>query len=409
MNNKNIEQNSFVAISDFHSYRYPLEIIKNKYLKEYDKIFILGDATDRGEDNKGTHGIKVLEEIMKLSRKYPEKVFYIPGDHDELLYNRAYSGGQSRYQLKLYENGGENTAKEISHMLRHESRRAGTLLNWLGKQPLQREHYYNGQRYVFAHAFFNQKVFEENPDFSLKNLHEYSFAKESDSFFGVYTYPFKDKEYNKLGNIIHYRKLDYNYNLEEISIDEVPTDAIMVIGHTPLTVRRGEFINSIRNKNGKLTEIYCVDGGISYGGKMLQYDGKGEVIKVKNTTFANENEEMTNQQRKEILNIMNDVFIETASNRDVHQAKYALKELVNDSRKWALYVSRDNFERINNLGAEAIKKTVLTFSGKEKDLNVGIDKYFNVLFDEPEDNNQQSLSTNQKSSMVNQKEFIKKK
>ena len=65
MNNKNIEQNSFVAISDFHSYRYPLEIIKNKYLKEYDKIFILGDATDRGEDNKGTHGIKVLEEIMK--------------------------------------------------------------------------------------------------------------------------------------------------------------------------------------------------------------------------------------------------------------------------------------------------------------------------------------------------------
>ena len=27
MNNKNIEQNSFVAISDFHSYRYPLEII----------------------------------------------------------------------------------------------------------------------------------------------------------------------------------------------------------------------------------------------------------------------------------------------------------------------------------------------------------------------------------------------
>ncbi len=408
MNNKNIEQNSFVAISDFHSYRYPLEIIKNKYLKEYDKIFILGDATDRGEDNKGTHGIKVLEEIMKLSRKYPEKVFYIPGDHDELLYNRAYGGG-SRYKLKLYENGGENTAKEINHMLRHESRRARTLLNWLGKQPLQREHYYNGQRYVFAHAFFNQKVFEENPDFSLKNLHEYSFAKLSDSYFGLYTYPFKDKEYNKLGNIIHYRKLDHNYNLEEISIDEVPTDAIMVIGHTPLTVRRGESINSIRNKNGKLTKMYCVDGGISYGGKMLQYDGKDEPIKVKNTTFANENEKMTNQQRKEILNIMNDVFIETASNRDVNQAKCALKELVNDSRKWALYVSRDNFERINNLGAEAIKKTVLTFSGKEKDLNVGIDKYFNVLFDEPEDNNQQSLSTNQKSSMVNQKEFIKKK
>ena len=60
----------FVAISDFHGIDYPLEKIKNYYLNEYEKIYILGDATDRGKDKNGTGGIALLNEIYNLTQKY---------------------------------------------------------------------------------------------------------------------------------------------------------------------------------------------------------------------------------------------------------------------------------------------------------------------------------------------------
>ena len=44
-----IVPDSFVAISDFHAMEWPLEKVKDYYLNEYEKIFILGDATERGE------------------------------------------------------------------------------------------------------------------------------------------------------------------------------------------------------------------------------------------------------------------------------------------------------------------------------------------------------------------------
>ena len=44
-----IVKDSFVVVSDFHANRWPLdEKIEKYYLNEYDQIFILGDATDRG-------------------------------------------------------------------------------------------------------------------------------------------------------------------------------------------------------------------------------------------------------------------------------------------------------------------------------------------------------------------------
>ena len=85
----NIVKGSFVVISDFHAIKWPLEKVKDYYLNEYDKIFILGDATDRGEDWQGTGGIELLQEIKELSDKYPNRVVYIPGNHDVSLYDYA--------------------------------------------------------------------------------------------------------------------------------------------------------------------------------------------------------------------------------------------------------------------------------------------------------------------------------
>ena len=83
---KKFKKGSFVAISDFHSYRWPLEKVKDHYLNEYETIYILGDATDRGEKEDGTGGLDLLFKIRELTKKYPNRVFYIPGNHDEFLY-----------------------------------------------------------------------------------------------------------------------------------------------------------------------------------------------------------------------------------------------------------------------------------------------------------------------------------
>ena len=50
---KNIKKGSFVVVSDFHSYDWPLEKVKEYYLDEYETIYILGDVTDRGELSNG--------------------------------------------------------------------------------------------------------------------------------------------------------------------------------------------------------------------------------------------------------------------------------------------------------------------------------------------------------------------
>ena len=95
-----IEKGSFVVVSDFHSISWPLEVVVNKYFNEYDKIYILGDATDRGSDENGGGGIDLLLKIKQLTDRYPEKVFYVPGNHDEFLYGyAAENDGKSKHLL----------------------------------------------------------------------------------------------------------------------------------------------------------------------------------------------------------------------------------------------------------------------------------------------------------------------
>ena len=367
--NSNIVPNSFIAISDFHSYRYPLEKVKDYYLNEYEKIFILGDVTDRGKDNKGTDGIGILEEIMNLSKKYPERVIYIPGNHDELLYNYA-RNKEYFYKVNIIHNGGENTVKEINQMLQNDHNRADRLIDWLGKQPLQREHYYNGQRYVFAHAFFNQKIYEQNSSYALKDLYHHKFRSQS---------------YNKPGNILWYRK-GRTSNFEEISIDEVPTNAIMVIGHTPERSRKGIDL-SLENKEGNITPVYCVDGGIAKGDSMIKYDGGKNCLKTQthyhnDTSISNESLE---NKRQEALEIMCEAAIETASKHDESQVYYAFSQLIYGDEDWPMYFSRDNRDRLCDLDEGIIKSVLFSLSGEKVDPIAGIDKFLDNLFNDKED------------------------
>lgn len=134
------EKDSFIVVSDFHSFSYPIDIIKNNYLNKYDKIYILGDATDRGIDNKGTNGINVLLSIMYLSYKYKNRVIYIPGNHDLLLYKYTLDNKNFFNRLNLIINGGENTCRDIDNLKINDIKLYNKLIKWLENLPIQRYH-----------------------------------------------------------------------------------------------------------------------------------------------------------------------------------------------------------------------------------------------------------------------------
>ena len=97
---------NFVSISDIHSDRNLFNQI-NEFLKEYEVIYILGDATDRGIKEDGTGGVKILLEIKELTEKYPGRVIYIPGNHDEFIIGSFYGNNKREYRIYMHLNGGK--------------------------------------------------------------------------------------------------------------------------------------------------------------------------------------------------------------------------------------------------------------------------------------------------------------
>jgi len=282
--NNHTNNNSFIAISDFHGYKYPLDKIKNHYINEYDIIYILGDATDRGEKRDGTGSIQILIEIMNLSKQYPNRIIYIPGNHDEFLlgYVRSKYNLDSyypySYTANLIHNGGEATLKELKDLETKDRNTFNELISWLGKQPLQRKHKYNNKEYVFGHAIFNQRLYNYNPNYSLENY----FREPENS------------ELRRMANdVLWFRKSKNRYNPYEM-----PTsDKIMVIGHTTESHRKGQDINLI-DAQGRTIKVHCVDGGIAYNGGMLKYDGKENVIRTEYLRHNNTTQSQNNQPEK---------------------------------------------------------------------------------------------------------------
>lgn len=287
------EDGSFVAISDFHSYRYALDKVKKYYINEYDKVYILGDATDRGKKGDGTGGISLLIDIMKLCKENPGKVVYIPGNHDEFII--GYIRNMFNYEAGLRYNGGMKTIEDLEDLKNNNRELFDELVDWLGNLPIQRTHTHNGCEYVLGHAKFNQRLYDIDPDFSLNKY-------------------FKQDRYSDLRRmakeVLWFRKSNDGYFTEEM-----PTaDKKMIVGHTHQD-RTGERDMDLIDDNGDVVEVYCVDGGIAYGGKMFKYDG-GEsqhttaVYYHRNTSdrekgyFDDEQEdtfEISEEERKEII------------------------------------------------------------------------------------------------------------
>ena len=321
MKNK-IKKDSFVVVSDFHSYDWPLEIIENNYLKRFEKIYILGDATDRGEDNNGSNGLNLLLKIKELSRRHIGRIIYIPGNHDEMLYNYATTND---YWAKnnIIRNKGEKTIKDIDNLKENDPDSYYSLIYWLENLPIQKEHYYDNQRYVLAHALFNERLFKKNQSFSLKDY---------------------EKNHIFYEDILWFRK-KFDTPYEYYDKESLPRDdSIMIIGHTPKHLRKGKNLDLI-NSYGETIKVYCVDGGISYDGVMHKFDSNTRRVEpainsIDGTPYEKETYNYEEVFKKHIL--------ETVKNAD--NLDEAINKLQKDLKTHVIEnkINQENRKEMNN-------------------------------------------------------------
>ncbi|MCI8347398.1 MAG: metallophosphoesterase [Bacilli bacterium] len=227
------EKDSFVVVSDFHGADWVMDKIKGHYINEYETIFNLGDITDRGNQP-----FQLLLDYMELSKQNPNRIVYIPGNHDSFIYGTYMATDEqqrSKYKETLIKNGGAETYKQLENLRKNNPNKFKELMGWLGSQPLQRIHQYGNKKYALAHAFFNKTIYNKNPNYSLKDyMKDVNYPKDIRS---------------KEANILWFRKnnqIHGHYDVEDLP----SSDYTMVIGHTANANNLG-----LRN-----VDVICVDG-----------------------------------------------------------------------------------------------------------------------------------------------------
>ena len=225
---KKYEQ-QIIAVSDLHGDLDKWESVK-KYMQKNpnSKVLILGYAMDRKD-----YGPEILLQIKELSDD--GKAQYIPGNHDIFAYNylkMRNNPNTSAYNMAkahLERNGGTVTMQKLDsfNALVHKEMRNGNIKNnitidelteWLGRQPIQMKINENQIDYAIAHAIFDEKLYNTNPNFNLEKALELELngGKESES-------------YKRFLNCMWYRDEDHRTHHAELAF---PENHVAVVGHT---------------------------------------------------------------------------------------------------------------------------------------------------------------------------------
>ena len=265
-------------MSDFHGMKGAMNVVR-KYVEEGKKVYILGDATDRGPD-----GVEILLEIMDLSKK--DKVCYIPGNHDQFIYN-SYRSNDENWKRSVKDiwtianeggNGGLPTWSNLESLKETNLNKFNELMDWLGKQPLQRIVESNNKKYCLAHAFFDQKLYNENSLLCLDDCKDFTF----------------DNPKNISQNILWFRKKDDSYQAEQLP----DKDATVIIGHTGTDIYLSKDFFDLENKEtGEEIKVINVDGGLFYEtngpDKMIVFDSKDNDVTLVETSVDKQKEAET--------------------------------------------------------------------------------------------------------------------
>ena len=278
-----------IAISDLHGNMQKWQEIKKQMATNPNmKLLILGDAMDRGG-----YGLEILLQIKELCDQ--GKAEYLPGNHDVFAYNymktqEILSRLSEREKMQnenivhiagrelahLERNGGETTLESLENfdtIVRDEIKNGNIkysiskkeLIDWLGKQPIQKKTKINNTTYALAHAYFDDELYNANRDFNLEQALQIEMDGRAD-----------DNTLEKFRTIMWYREHDVRTHYSPVTF---PKGCVMVVGHTP----QKEGINAKRFSKGEWDEqVIYIDTGSEIAafdltnGRSLEYQRNNE-------------------------------------------------------------------------------------------------------------------------------------
>lgn len=219
----------YIAISDLHGNMDKWNMVKDLIDSNPNvNVIMLGDAMDRGD-----FGPEILLQIKELSDKGRMK--YLPGNHDIFAYNyikmrkNPNSSPFVMAQAHLENNGGEVTMQKLdkfSSIVNSEFAKGNIsqkvtldeLADWLGAQPIQRKMEIDNYKFALAHAIFDEKLYEQNPNFNLADALELEKNGQKES-----------ETYRKFYTTMWYREGDMRTQPAKPTL---PENNVIIVGHT---------------------------------------------------------------------------------------------------------------------------------------------------------------------------------
>ncbi|RED26930.1 serine/threonine protein phosphatase 1 [Flavobacterium cutihirudinis] len=190
------------VISDIHGNNVAFrKALKHVKLKKTDRLIILGDFIDRGEDSKG-----VLDTILLL-KEHNFDLVCLKGNHEQMLLDAFDNVNNLNSWIK---NGGEKTL--LSFLTSSINKIPSKYIDLIKSFA----YYYENENFVFVHASLNMTI--ENPFTDIETI---LWERE----------PFKYYNENWIKN------------------------RILIHGHSPTA--QNVIVSSIENKN----KIICIDNG----------------------------------------------------------------------------------------------------------------------------------------------------
>lgn len=318
--NERTKHDGIYVVSDLHGEMTALHSVLEQ-IKLGKKVIILGDATDRGD-----YGIEILQKIMQVQSQIGHRIEYIPGNHDEFLYEALYKAMKSYEQtgdirfLQNYgisscdeylsdaiskKNGLTSTYKKLKDMLLTNPQEVYKIGKWLEKQPLLRIEYDNNKKIALGHASFDMDLYKRN--YNLKNYME---DKTKNSIMA-----------EKARLCLWYRDTSNNDVQSAKKNLVLPSwqEAIdIVVGHTPYKTE-----TILYGKNGE-RQALCVDIA-EHGDKkqywMAKYDSRRGDVSI--TFFSKDFPELSDQRLKdEALKWIKDKISSKKQTRNNSRRKY---------------------------------------------------------------------------------------
>lgn len=145
---------NYFVVSDIHGCFDQFEEIISEWNKE-DLFYILGDLLDRGPKS-----LKVIETVMELCETYPNKVFFIKGNHEDILI-KFLENPEEKYENYIKNGGlatlsnllGQNIPEDVHEIVRQIKEKYPTILQFIKNAPLYKQE----EQLLFTHAGFNSE------------------------------------------------------------------------------------------------------------------------------------------------------------------------------------------------------------------------------------------------------------